>query len=58
MRHIEKLIDELLNKEESLDYSSKTKDEIITQISVFHEELRYQNDELKRMNEELTSSKL
>ena len=55
MKHISKTIEEVLKKRK-IDYFEllkQSKGEIIERLSVYHEELLYQNEELSRANENL-----
>ncbi len=51
-------IELFLEKNMLSDIDSKPKEEIIQSLSIYHEELRFQNDELRRINTELEYSKM
>lgn len=53
MKDIDKAIADLLARHQIKDYDKQTKNDIIHTLSVYHEELLFQNDELKRVNQEL-----
>ena len=57
MNNIKEKIRETLMTDEFSTISSKTKDEIIEKLFIYHEELIFQNEELNRVNSELEAIK-
>lgn len=65
MSNLKKNDDELKQKikkilegdEAKLNWDEKTVEELVSQISIYHQELEYQNDELKRVGFELENSR-
>ncbi|AKG05760.2 hypothetical protein AAV35_009085 [Salimicrobium jeotgali] len=53
MERMEEIIEQILQGNNIEDYKNETKEEILSTLSVYHEELRFQNEELKRTNHEL-----
>jgi len=58
MKNIREKIRETLMTNEFNSISSKTKDEILERLFIYHEELIFQNEELKRVNDEIEEMKL
>ncbi|SDJ45409.1 sensor domain-containing diguanylate cyclase/phosphohydrolase [Salimicrobium halophilum] len=57
MERMEEVIEQILQGNNVEDYKNETKEEILSTLSVYHEELRFQNEELKRTNHQLTVMK-
>ncbi|SIS47931.1 HD-GYP domain-containing protein [Salimicrobium flavidum] len=57
MERMEEVIEQILQGHNVEDYKNDTKEEILSTLSVYHEELQYQNEELKRTNHQLTLMK-
>ncbi|MGM0379109.1 MAG: diguanylate cyclase [Bacillota bacterium] len=53
MDQIKKKIEEILKGKEFIDITSKTRNEIIEKLFVYHEELIFQNQELKKSNDQV-----
>ncbi|MGM0523910.1 MAG: GGDEF domain-containing protein, partial [Bacillota bacterium] len=58
MSEIEKLIEEVLKKEDPNEDFKDTRETLIEALSIYHEELKFQNDELKETNQYLEEVKL
>lgn len=56
MNSIEKKIKEILEEKEATILSQETVEELGHRISVYHEELVYQNDELTKTNNKLSET--
>lgn len=57
MKDIERIINTALNEFNEMALDVKTKNDLIERLSVYHEELSFQNDELRKINEQLESTK-
>src|SRR6056297_585153 len=58
MKNMKEKIRKTLMADEFDSISSKTKDEIVEKLFIYHEELLFQNEELKRVNNEMEEIKL
>jgi diguanylate cyclase (GGDEF)-like protein len=58
MKNIREKIRKTLMSDEFDSVSSKTKEEIVEKLFIYHEELLFQNEELKRVNNEIEEIKL
>lgn len=57
--HLRHLIENAIkNRESGSHYKEKSADELLQEINVYHQELEYQNEELRRINIELENSHL
>lgn len=55
---IKKFIESVLKRsEDKQDFSNKSIDQLIEELSIYHRELEYQNDELRRIQQQLEESK-
>ncbi|WP_041581681.1 PAS domain-containing protein [Salisediminibacterium selenitireducens] len=57
MKHIERIIHDALNNYDEGSLDEHTKNELVEKLSVYHEELTFQNDELRETNEKLEEAK-